>query len=147
MTIGPTWRVLLALIAGLVIGIAVAAATTYSAVSLPGQLSFVTNVAPIALAMGLPIEPLAILIAVETIPDIFRTVGNVTMDVAVAMNARRARDDQTHLPNNHLTRYIAPSSPSSSNSLHTRQILHFVRFKFSTSYAYASGNEPAPAKL
>ena len=68
----------------LVIGIAVAAATTYSAVSLPGQLSFVTNVAPIALAMGLPIEPLAILIAVETIPDIFRTVGNVTMDVAVA---------------------------------------------------------------
>ncbi len=65
------------------IGVAVAAATTFSAVSLPGQLSFVTNVAPITLAMGLPIEPLAILIAVETIPDLFRTVGNVTMDVAV----------------------------------------------------------------
>ncbi|MEO7787305.1 MAG: cation:dicarboxylase symporter family transporter, partial [Sphingomicrobium sp.] len=73
------------------IGIAVAAATTYSAVSLPGQLSFVTNIAPIALAMGLPVEPLAILIAVETIPDIFRTVGNVTMDVAVmGVVARRA---------------------------------------------------------
>jgi len=52
-------------------------------VSLPGQLSFVTSIAPIALAMGVPIAPLAILIAVETIPDIFRTVGNVTMDVAV----------------------------------------------------------------
>lgn len=73
------------------VGIAVAAATTYSAVSLPGQLSFVTNTAPIALAMGLPIEPLAILIAVETIPDIFRTIGNVTMDVAVTgLAARRA---------------------------------------------------------
>ena len=64
-------------------GIAVAAITTYSAVSLPGQLSFVSNIAPSALAMGVPIEPLAILIAVETVPDIFRTLGNVTMDVAV----------------------------------------------------------------
>ena len=64
-------------------GVAVAAITTYSAVSLPGQLSFVSNIAPIALAMGVPIEPLAILIAVETVPDIFRTLGNVTMDVAV----------------------------------------------------------------
>ena len=67
----------------LIAGIAVAAITTYSAVSLPGQLSFVSNIAPISLAMGVPIEPLAILIAVETIPDIFRTLGNVTMDVAV----------------------------------------------------------------
>ena len=64
-------------------GVAVAAITTYSAVSLPGQLSFVSNIAPIALSMGVPIEPLAILIAVETVPDIFRTLGNVTMDVAV----------------------------------------------------------------
>ena len=64
-------------------GIAVAAITTYSAVSLPGQLSFISNIAPIALAMGVPIAPLAILVAVETIPDIFRTLGNVTWDVAV----------------------------------------------------------------
>ncbi|MEO6247277.1 MAG: cation:dicarboxylase symporter family transporter [Sphingomicrobium sp.] len=76
------------------IGILVAAATTYSAVSLPGQLSFVTNIAPIALAMGLPIEPLAILIAVETIPDIFRTVGNVTMDVAVTGLVARRRSGE-----------------------------------------------------
>ena len=67
----------------LAIGVAVAATTTFSAVSLPGQLSFLTNIVPIALSMGVPIEPLAILIAVETIPDIFRTLGNVTMDVAV----------------------------------------------------------------
>jgi proton glutamate symport protein len=34
--------------------------------------------------MGVPIEPLALLIAVEVIPDIFRTLGNVMMDVAVS---------------------------------------------------------------
>ncbi|MDQ3079815.1 MAG: dicarboxylate/amino acid:cation symporter [Pseudomonadota bacterium] len=64
-------------------GIAVASIASYWAVSLPGALSFVTSIAPIALVMGLPIEPLALLIAVEVIPDIFRTLSNVTMDVAV----------------------------------------------------------------
>jgi Na+/H+-dicarboxylate symporter len=63
-------------------GIAAAAITTMGSVSLPGQISFITSIAPIALAMGVPIEALGLLIAVETIPDIFRTVGNVTMDVA-----------------------------------------------------------------
>jgi Na+/H+-dicarboxylate symporter len=64
-------------------GIAVASVASYWAVSLPGALSFVTSIAPIALVMGIPIEPLALLIAVEVIPDIFRTLSNVTMDVAV----------------------------------------------------------------
>jgi Na+/H+-dicarboxylate symporter len=31
-----------------------------------------------------PIAPLALLVAVEMVPDIFRTVGNVSMDVALA---------------------------------------------------------------
>lgn len=70
-------------------GVAAAAITTLGAVSLPGQVSFVTSIAPIALAMGVPAAPLALLIAVETIPDIFRTVGNVTMDVAVTGTAHR----------------------------------------------------------
>ena len=65
------------------VAIALASVMSYSAVSLPGQISFVTSIAPIALALGVPIEPLALLIAVETIPDIFRTLGNVMMDVAV----------------------------------------------------------------
>lgn len=67
----------------LVAGIALASVASYWAVSLPGALSFVTSIAPIALAMGVPIAPLALLIAVEVIPDIFRTLGNVMMDVAV----------------------------------------------------------------
>ena len=69
--------------AGMVAGVSVAAVVSYGAVSLPGAVSFFTSIAPIALAMGVPIAPLALLVAVETIPDIFRTVGNVTMDVAV----------------------------------------------------------------
>lgn len=76
--------------ADLAAGVVVAAITTMGAVSLPGQVSFLTSIVPIAAAMGAPIEPLAVLIAVEMIPDIIRTVGNVTMDVAAtAVVARR----------------------------------------------------------
>jgi Na+/H+-dicarboxylate symporter len=62
---------------------AVGAVMSYGAVSLPGEVSYISSIAPIALALGVPIGPLALLVAVEMIPDIFRTVGNVTMDVAV----------------------------------------------------------------
>jgi Na+/H+-dicarboxylate symporter len=43
----------------------------------------------VAIAMGVPIEALGLLIAVETIPDLFRTVGNVTMDVAITAGLGR----------------------------------------------------------
>jgi Na+/H+-dicarboxylate symporter len=71
-------------VGSMIAGIAVASIASYWAVSLPGALSFITSIAPIALAMGVPIEPLALLIAVEVIPDIFRTLGNVMMDVSVS---------------------------------------------------------------
>lgn len=71
------------------IGIAAAAITTMGAVSLPGTISFVSSIAPIALAMGLPIGPLALLVAVETFPDIMRTLGNVAMDVAATATVAR----------------------------------------------------------
>ena len=74
------------------VAIALASVMSYSAVSLPGSISFVTSIAPIALALGVPIEPLALLIAVETIPDIFRTLGNVTWDVAVTAAVDRRFD-------------------------------------------------------
>jgi proton glutamate symport protein len=66
----------------LIAGVAVAATTTLAAVSLPGSISFITSIAPICYAMGVPIEPLVLLVAVETLPDIVRTTGNVAMDVA-----------------------------------------------------------------
>lgn len=65
-------------------GVAVATFASISAPGLPGQVSYFTSIAPIAMAMGVPIAPLGMLIAVEPVPDMFRTVGNVTMDVAVA---------------------------------------------------------------
>jgi Na+/H+-dicarboxylate symporter len=68
---------------GYAAGIAVAAMASIGAVSLPGQISFVTSIAPISIALGVPIEPLALLLALETIPDTFRTLGNVALDVAV----------------------------------------------------------------
>ena len=75
------------------IGVAAGATTTLGAVSLPGSVSFVSSIAPICLVMGVPVEPLGLLIAVETFPDIFRTLGNVTMDMAVtATVAERQKD-------------------------------------------------------
>ncbi len=62
----------------------VAVATSMASVGLPGQVSFFASIAPICLSLGLPVDLLPILIAVEVIPDIFRTVGNVTGDMALA---------------------------------------------------------------
>ena len=75
--------------AQLAIGVAAAATTTMGSVGIPGQASFITSIAPICLAMGLPIEPLALLIAVEVLPDLIRTLGNVSMDVAATATAAR----------------------------------------------------------
>jgi len=64
-------------------GVAVAALTSLGSVSLPGQISYISSIAPIAITMGVPIAPLGLLVAVETIPDIIRTLGNVTNDLAI----------------------------------------------------------------
>ena len=75
-------------------GIAVAAVTTMGAVGLPGQVSYISSIAPICIAMGSPIGALGLLIAVETLPDLVRTIGNVAMDIAVtATVAGRKKDD------------------------------------------------------
>ena len=78
-------------------GVLVALATTVGSVSLPGAISFVTAIGPIAISMGVPVGPLALLVAVEVLPDIMRTVGNVTMDVAVAATV----DERTDEPASH----------------------------------------------
>lgn len=70
-------------------GIAVALVTTLGAPSLPGAISFVSSIGPIALAMGVPVGPLALLVAVEVLPDIMRTLGNVTLDVAATATVDR----------------------------------------------------------
>lgn len=69
------------------VGLAVALAAALSSVSLPGSISYVTSIAPIAVSMGVPVAPLGLLVAVETFPDIFRTLGNVVGDVAATKYA------------------------------------------------------------
>ena len=82
-------------IGALAIGVAVAAITTMGAVSLPGSISFITSIAPICLAMGIPIEPLVLLLAIETFPDIIRTVANVSADMSVTAIVARSEGDLT----------------------------------------------------
>lgn len=74
-------------------GVLVAFLVSLSSVSLPGTLSFVISVGPIANAMGVPIAPLALLVAVEMLPDLMRTLGNVTMDVAVTAAVDKGRGE------------------------------------------------------
>ena len=78
------WLGLEPTMAQMIAATAVGAVMSYGAVSLPGEVSYISSIAPIALALGVPIAPLGLLVAVEMVPDIFRTVGNVTHDVALA---------------------------------------------------------------
>jgi proton glutamate symport protein len=71
------------------VAILAAVLTSMGSVSLPGQVSFITAIAPICLLLGVPIEALGILIAVEVLPDIIRTLGNAMHDVAVTTTVSR----------------------------------------------------------
>ena len=67
--------------AQLVAGAALAVVISMGSVGLPGQVSFMATNMPVTQAMGLPVEPLGVLLALDTIPDVFATVGNVTADL------------------------------------------------------------------
>jgi proton glutamate symport protein len=58
---------------------------------LPGSITFLAACVPIANAMGVPIGVLPVLLAVELVPDVFRTLGNVTADLAVTAILSRRR--------------------------------------------------------
>jgi Na+/H+-dicarboxylate symporter len=83
------WLGLQPTITQMIAATAVGAVMSYGAVSLPGEVSYISSIAPIALALGVPIAPLGLLVAVEMVPDIFRTVGNVSHDVALAAIVNR----------------------------------------------------------
>ena len=73
------------------------ALVSLGSVSLPAQISFFASVAPVCAALGVPIAPLGLLIAVETFPDIFRTLGNVSMDLAAtATVSARTPEEAAH---------------------------------------------------
>jgi Na+/H+-dicarboxylate symporter len=71
-------------------GAVLAVAISLAAVGLPGEVTFFASIVPICSAMGVPVGALPLLVAVETIPDIFRTIGNVTADVGVAAALARS---------------------------------------------------------
>ena len=74
-------------------GVALSVLVSMGSVGLPGQAIFLATNLPITQAMGLPIAPLAVLMAVDAIPDVLVTVGNVTGDMtATAVVATRNPD-------------------------------------------------------
>ena len=79
----------------ILLGAAVAVAASLGSVGVSNQVNFFVTIPPVCLAMGVPIELLAILVAVETIPDIFRTVGNVSMDLAVTSVVAERNSEET----------------------------------------------------
>jgi Na+/H+-dicarboxylate symporter len=75
-------------------GAALAVLISMGSVGLPGQVSFMATNLPVTSAMGLPVGPLGLLLAVDTIPDVFATVGNVSADMAAtSVVARQSRGD------------------------------------------------------
>ncbi len=80
--------------AQLATGAALAVIISCGSVGLPGQVSYMATNLPVTQAMGLPIAPLGLLLAVDTIPDVFATVGNVTADLtATSIVSRQAGKD------------------------------------------------------
>jgi Na+/H+-dicarboxylate symporter len=70
----------------------VATTTTLLSLSVPGiPGGSIIMMAPVLMAAGVPVDGIGILLAVDTIPDMFRTSTNVTADMAVAVLLGRVR--------------------------------------------------------
>jgi Na+/H+-dicarboxylate symporter len=85
VTLGPLQ---LAIIAGL------AVVNTLTIAGLPNQITFFAAYAPPALAAGVPIELLRLMLAVDAIPDMAYTVSNVTADLGVTALLAPREDSQ-----------------------------------------------------
>lgn len=80
--------------AQLVLGALLAVVISLGSVGLPGQVSFMATNLPVAQAMGVPVGPLGLMLAVDTLPDALATLGNVTGDLtATAVVARQSMKD------------------------------------------------------
>ena len=80
-------------------GVALSVLVSMGSVGLPGQAIFLATNLPVTSAMGLPIAPLPVLMAVDAIPDVLATVGNVTGDMtATAVVAARSGEREQPVP-------------------------------------------------
>jgi Na+/H+-dicarboxylate symporter len=79
--------------AQLLAGALLAVVVSLGSVGLPGQVTFVATNLPVAQAMGLPLSPLGLMLAVDTVPDALATLGNVTADLtATSVVNRQSRE-------------------------------------------------------
>jgi len=78
----------------LAVAIPLAVVISLGAVSLPGQASLLSTSLPLVQSLGLPVEPLGLLLAVDFVPDIAATACNVTADLAVADRVARGEGAQ-----------------------------------------------------
>ena len=75
------------------ISYALAVVISMGSVGLPGQVSFMATNMPVTQALGLPVEPLGLLLALDTIPDVFATLGNVTGDLTATTVVAKGQHD------------------------------------------------------
>ena len=75
--------------AQLAAGVVVASLVSLGAVGVASSVTFFTTLVPISMAMGVPMDLLPLLLAVETLPDFSRTLGNVAGHVGVTALAVR----------------------------------------------------------
>ncbi|MBV2209826.1 MAG: dicarboxylate/amino acid:cation symporter [Thermomonas sp.] len=75
-------------------GVVLSVLVSMGSVGLPGQAIFLATNLPITTAMGLPIAPLPVLMAVDAIPDVLATVGNATGDMTVTTVVAARNTDQ-----------------------------------------------------
>ncbi|SFR91481.1 Na+/H+-dicarboxylate symporter [Dyella sp. OK004] len=81
-------------VAQLVAGALLAVVISLGSVGLPGQVSFMATNLPVAQAMGVPVGPLGLMLAVDTLPDALATLGNVTADLtATSVVAKQSAAD------------------------------------------------------
>lgn len=73
----------------LAVGVLVASMVSLATVGVASSITFFTALVPIFMSMGLPLDLLPLLLAVETLPDFSRTIGNVTGDVGITAWAVR----------------------------------------------------------
>ncbi len=80
--------------AQLVAGALLAVVISLGSVGLPGQVTFIATNLPVAQSMGLPLSPLGLMLAVDTVPDALATLGNVSADMtATSIVVRQSRGD------------------------------------------------------
>jgi proton glutamate symport protein len=65
-----------------IVAIPMSLLSTLLVLGVPGPASIIAAATPTAIALGAPLEMIPILLAVDTIPDMFRTMANVTADIA-----------------------------------------------------------------